>query len=119
METKKLAKLLGCDSDNSTYIKETLKRKGIKELNDAVEVMGAANKTANIAKFGPRLDYDFLCHDYHELLKETKPIPTLIGYSAHESIFFCKHLIFCTVHNNSYSSSLCLCFSYPRLPQIL
>ncbi|CAD5232245.1 unnamed protein product [Bursaphelenchus xylophilus] len=87
-ETKKLAKLLGADENDSKSIKSVLKSTCTKELNDAMEFLGTASDTTNIAKFSPRLDGDFLPKDYHELLKERTPIPTFYGYSAHESMFF-------------------------------
>ncbi|CAD5224366.1 unnamed protein product [Bursaphelenchus okinawaensis] len=87
-ETQKLAEVLGSGPNDSISIKNTLKSKCTKELNDAMEHLGTANSTTNIAKFSPRLDGDFLPKDYHELLNDKPPIPTFYGYSAHESIFF-------------------------------
>ncbi|CAD5233052.1 unnamed protein product [Bursaphelenchus xylophilus] len=86
-ETKKLARALGCNSNDSKTIKEFLKRCSVREIMDAHERLGRASVSFSL-KWLPRLDGDFLPKDLRELIKESKPIPVLAGFATDEMAYF-------------------------------
>ncbi|CAD5225532.1 unnamed protein product [Bursaphelenchus okinawaensis] len=87
LETRKLARALGCTSDDSEEIKRWLKKATIKELMDAQEKIGI---TRDMFKFRwvPRLDGDLFSEDLPELIKKAKPVPCFSGYTTDEMLYF-------------------------------
>lgn len=92
-ETSRLATELGCaDTDESLDLKHCLRRKSIDEFYDAVARMGSTSYDVNFVKFGPRLDGVFFPRDFPELVMESLPKPTMMGFTEDDSLLFCERI---------------------------
>ncbi|CAD5229798.1 unnamed protein product [Bursaphelenchus xylophilus] len=87
LETRKLARALGCVSEDSAEIKRCLKKASIKQLMSAQEKLGI---TRDMFKFRwvPRLDGDLFPEDLPELIKKARPTPCFSGYTSDEMLYF-------------------------------
>ncbi|KAL3101961.1 hypothetical protein niasHS_003370 [Heterodera schachtii] len=87
-ETKLLAQQLNCPTDDSLELKECLREKSVEELHNAIEKIGPTRSDVNFCKFGPRFDGHFFPRDFPELIHESPPKRTLLGFSQLESLIY-------------------------------
>uniref|UniRef100_A0A914HX89 Carboxylesterase type B domain-containing protein n=1 Tax=Globodera rostochiensis TaxID=31243 RepID=A0A914HX89_GLORO len=87
-ETKILAQQLNCPTDESLELKECLREKTIDELHEAMEKIGPTRSDVNFCKFGPRFDGHFFPRDFPELIQESPPKRTILGFSQLESLIY-------------------------------
>ncbi|KAI6225212.1 Carboxylic ester hydrolase [Aphelenchoides fujianensis] len=88
--TEKVATHLGCNEQSSTEVKRCLKKKTVKELLDAFEVVRDPNDF-NLGQFSPRLDADFFTADYPQLIESGPPKRSLFTITENEGILFTLH----------------------------
>uniref|UniRef100_A0A0N4ZSC7 COesterase domain-containing protein n=1 Tax=Parastrongyloides trichosuri TaxID=131310 RepID=A0A0N4ZSC7_PARTI len=82
--TKEVAYSLNCH-DN---IKKCLKTKTVDDFLDGIENVGSSYNDISLLKFKPTLDNDFFPKNVDKLMEESPKIPTYIGFTDQEGLFF-------------------------------
>lgn len=91
--TEDLSKVLGCPPvTKSKNLKKCFKTKTAQEFLTAIKIIGGTRKDVNLLKFHPRIDGDFFPVDFPQLIKESPPKPTMMGYTDQEAGYFSQFL---------------------------
>uniref|UniRef100_A0A0N5BN28 Carboxylic ester hydrolase n=1 Tax=Strongyloides papillosus TaxID=174720 RepID=A0A0N5BN28_STREA len=86
--TKQISNAVNCSQTDNKSIKECLKTKSIEEFLDGIEKAGSSLDDISLLKFKPYFDNDFFPKPIEELIKESPKIPTYIGFTDVEGLFF-------------------------------
>ncbi|CAI4231630.1 unnamed protein product [Auanema sp. JU1783] len=79
-----LVKELGCEKNTKTC----LKNKSVSEMHKAVLAVGFTREDLSLIKWGPTIDGDFFPAPPSELIKQGRPVPSLLGISNKDAGFF-------------------------------
>uniref|UniRef100_A0A914I054 Carboxylesterase type B domain-containing protein n=1 Tax=Globodera rostochiensis TaxID=31243 RepID=A0A914I054_GLORO len=83
--TQRMADQIGCAN---WKLKECLKTKSIGQFFEAMDKIGSTLPDVNYDLFGPTFDDDFLPANFSQLVRESKPKPTIIGVNELEPLAF-------------------------------
>uniref|UniRef100_A0A183CH80 COesterase domain-containing protein n=1 Tax=Globodera pallida TaxID=36090 RepID=A0A183CH80_GLOPA len=83
--TQRMADQIGCAN---WKLKECLKTKSIDQFFEAMDKIGSTLPDVNYDLFGPTFDGDFLPANFSQLVRESKPKPTIIGLNELEPLAF-------------------------------
>uniref|UniRef100_A0A0K0E9F9 COesterase domain-containing protein n=1 Tax=Strongyloides stercoralis TaxID=6248 RepID=A0A0K0E9F9_STRER len=86
--TKEISNAVNCSNTDNESIKNCLKSKSINEFLDGIEKIGSSLKDISLLKFKPAFDNDFFPKSIEELINESPKIPTYIGFTNEEGLFF-------------------------------
>ncbi|CEF63325.1 Carboxylesterase, type B domain-containing protein [Strongyloides ratti] len=86
--TKEISHAVNCNKIDNESIKNCLKSKSVDEYLDGIEKIGTSLVDISLLKYKPSFDNDFFPKSIEDLIKESPKIPTYIGFTNEEGIFF-------------------------------
>uniref|UniRef100_A0A915BU30 Carboxylic ester hydrolase n=1 Tax=Parascaris univalens TaxID=6257 RepID=A0A915BU30_PARUN len=84
----KLIKTMGCDSEDTSAMRDCMKKLEVDKIMDGVEKIGSSRRSKNMLKFHPRVDGQFFPHTPEELLTTAPQMSSLVGVTDAEASFF-------------------------------